>query len=123
LSRAAALADRLGLPLASQLAAYEVRSTGTCVDDAVWHDGLLVADADGVDRPVMWRYVDGTLHIDRHHVAIGLGRGRAWRDGVWAQRHRRTEALIDPAAGMMREDEDDLDETAHGDVLWDNTEG
>lgn len=111
LSRAAALADRLDLPLASQLAGYDVQSTGEVVDDAVVHDGLLVDDADGVGRGVMWRYADSTLHVDRRHLAVGLGRGRSWRDGAWSQRHRRTEALIDAAAGKMREDEDDLDET------------
>jgi hypothetical protein len=122
LSQAAALAERLGLQLASELASYKVRSAGVESDDAVLHDRLVVADADGADQEVMWRYVDATLHVDRRHVAIGLGRGRAWRDGVWAERHRRTEALIDPAAGRMREDEDDLDEIPHGELPWDETE-
>jgi hypothetical protein len=82
------------------------------------HDRLIVADADGADREVMWRADGATLHVDRRHLAIGLGRGRAWRDGAWSERHRRTEALIDPAAGRMREDEDDFDEIPHGDMPW-----
>jgi hypothetical protein len=110
LTRAAALAERLRLPLASELAGFAVASTGAVDDDAVVHDTLRVTDADGVERGAVWRYVDGALHVDRRHLAIGLGRGRAWRDGDWSARHRRTEALIDPAAGKMREDEDDLDE-------------
>jgi hypothetical protein len=110
LARAADLAERLDLPVASALSGYEVISHGEMIDDAVVHDRLCVADADGVDCEVAWRYVDGTLHVDGRRRPFGLGRGRAWRDGDWAGRHRRTEALIDPAAGMIRDDEDDLDD-------------
>jgi hypothetical protein len=109
-SRAASLAERLDLPLASELARYQVVSDGKVVDDAVVHDVLRVEDADGVEREVAWRFVDDTLNVDGRRLAVGLGRGRAWRDGAWSQRHRRTEALIDPTVGMMREDEDDLDD-------------
>jgi hypothetical protein len=110
LSYAVALAERVDLPLASELATYEVRSSGQSVDDAIHHDRLLVADADGVQREVAWRYLDDTLHVHRGRLANGLGRGRAWRDGVWSQRHRRTEALLEQTGGRMRDDEDDLDD-------------
>jgi hypothetical protein len=109
-SRADALSERLDLPRASELADYPVVSTGVPQDDAVVHDVLRVTDVDGVERELTWRLVGETLHVDSRRLAIGLGRGRAWRDGVWSQRHRRTEALIDPAAGMLRQDEDDLDD-------------
>lgn len=109
-SLAAALAERLDLPLASELADFEIVSTGSLLDDAVVHDVLRVTDVDGVQREVAWRLVGKTLHVDSRRLGFGLGRGRAWRDGRWSQRHRRTEALIDPSAGMMRDDEDDLDD-------------
>jgi len=109
-ARAAALAESLDLPLASELADFAVVSAGTAVDDVVMHDVLCVSDVDGVEREVAWRLVDDTLHVDARRREIGLGRGRAWRDGLWSQRHRRTEALIDPGGGMIRDDEDDLDD-------------
>ncbi len=108
--RASALADRLHVPLATELAGFAVLSAGTVVDDAVVHDGLHVADVDGVPREVAWRLVDDTLHVNSRQLAFGLGRGRAWRDGQWAQRHRRTEELIEPAVGIPLDDEDDLDD-------------
>jgi hypothetical protein len=108
--RARDLAARLDIPLASAAAEFRVVSTGERVTDATIHDGLQVVDIDGAESHVAWRYVDGMLHVDRSELAFGLGRGRAWRDGEWAQRHRRTEALVDPARGMMRDDEDDLDD-------------
>jgi hypothetical protein len=110
LDLAADLSERLDRPMASSLGDFAVVSRGTERDDVVVHDGLRVCDADGSERDVAWRYVDGTLHVDAGRLAIGLGRGRAWRDGDWSSRHRRTEAFTDPGGGMMREDEDDLDE-------------
>jgi hypothetical protein len=110
LPNAASLAETLDLSLASELADYAVRSEGKVVDDAVIHDVLCVADVDGAEREVAWRLVDGTLHVDGGQLAVGLGRGRAWRDGVWSRRHRRTEVLTNPGAGMMRDSEDDLDD-------------
>jgi hypothetical protein len=109
-SRTAELAERLDLPLASELADFAVVSKGAVRDDAVVHDALRVADVDGVEREVAWRLVNTTLHVDGRRLAFGLGRGRAWRDGGWAQRHRWTEMLIDPAAATLRDDEDDLDD-------------
>jgi hypothetical protein len=109
-SRAEALAGRLDLPLASDLADFEVVSAGVARDDAVVHDVLRVTDMDGVDREVAWRLIGETLHVDSRRLAFGLGRGRAWRDGVWSARHRLTEGLTDPSAGRLREDEDDLDD-------------
>lgn len=108
--RASALAGRLHLPVATELSAFPVLSAGTEVDDAVVHDGLQVADVDGVPREVAWRLAGDTLHVNARQLALGLGRGRAWRDGHWAQRHRRTEELIEPAVGIPLDDEDDLDD-------------
>jgi hypothetical protein len=107
---AAALAERLDLPLASELATFDVTSRGTTVDDAVVHEALRVTDVDGVERATAWRLVGDVLHVDAGHLAFGLGRGRAWRRGRWSQRHRLTEALIDPSAEALRGDEDDLDD-------------
>jgi hypothetical protein len=109
-SRAAALAQRLDLPLASRLSDYPVVSRGEVVDDAVVHEVLRVADVDGVEREVAWRLADDVLHVDARHLAVGLGRGRAWRDGAWSWRHRRTEALAEFTVGAMRDNEDDLDD-------------
>lgn len=103
------LARRLDVRLASELGDYAVVSSGIKLDDAWIHDELLVRDAAGAERHLPWRYINGVLHVDRSHLAVGLGRGRSWRDGEWAQRHRRTEALVDPDRGRMREDEDDFD--------------
>ena len=74
------------------------------------HDELLVRTADGELQRVAWRLVGGALHVDRGHYAVGAGRGRAWRDGAWSQRHRRTEALAGVVGGRMADDEDDLDD-------------
>jgi hypothetical protein len=109
-SRAVALATGLGVPLASNLGGYPVVTTGRVVDDAVVHDILQVADVDGVAREVAWRFVDGTLHVDARRMAYGLGRGRAWRDGEWALRHRRSDEIADLAVAGALEAEDDLDE-------------
>lgn len=103
------LARELDVRLASELAEFAVVSTGIKLDDAWLHDELMVQDVVGAPRHVTWRYWNRALHVDRSHLAVGLGRGRAWRDGDWAERHRRTEALVDPSRGKMRADEDDLD--------------
>jgi hypothetical protein len=109
-SLAADLADRLDLALASELADYAVVSAGEPDGDAVVHDGLRVRDADGQVREVVWRLVDDVLHVDRDSYPVGLGRGRAWRDGQWSQRHRSTEALGHLVGGRIMDDEDDLDD-------------
>jgi hypothetical protein len=105
-----ALADALDLGLASELAGFEVRSAGRRVDDAIVHDSLLVGDAAGRPREVAWRLVGGELHVHAGQLGLGLGRGRAWRDGRWGDRHRLTEEWLLPSLGRMREDERDLDE-------------
>jgi hypothetical protein len=109
-SHAVALAERLDLPVASELADFAVLSVGEVVDDAVVHERLVVHDLDQVECEVAWRLAAGTLHVDASRLAFGLGRGRAWRDGVWSERHRRTEALFDPGAGRIFDDEDDVDD-------------
>jgi hypothetical protein len=103
------LARRLDVALASELGSFAVHSSGSRDGEVVVHDGLLVADANGNDRPVAWRYVEDELHVDAAHRAYGIGRGTAWRDGQWSQRHRRTEALKDPQTDQLRASEDDLD--------------
>jgi hypothetical protein len=107
--QAAALADRLDLPLASELGDFPVTSAGTVDGDSVAHEGLRVADVDGIEQAVAWRFVDDKIHVDAGQRAVGLGRGRAWRDGEWDQRHRLTEALNHPSVGTLTDDEDDLD--------------
>ncbi len=109
-SAAADLAERLDLPLASELSDYPVVSSGTAEDGAVVHDRLLVRDVNGDEQQVAWRLLGEVLHVDRGRFAIGVGRGTAWRDGQWRQRHRRTEALAGLVAGRMSDDEDDLDD-------------
>lgn len=106
---AAALAEQLDVPSAGELSTFEVVSTGRDDGDAVVHDRLMVRDADGTERNVPWRLLDDVLHVDAQRKAYGLGRGRAWREGDWASRHRRTEE----AAGIesdLRAVEDDLDD-------------
>jgi len=93
LSDASRVADALDVELASELAAFEVVSAGRLVDDYVLHSPLLVNDARGVAQPVAWRLVSGELHVDASSLEFGLGRGRAWRDGRWAQRYLGTELL------------------------------
>jgi hypothetical protein len=107
---AAGLADRLGVAIASRVAEFTVVSEGTVEVDATIHQRLVVLDADGHERQVAWRFVDGVLHVDAAQRAVGLGRGRAWRDGEWALRHRRTEEAMraDPVAASAEDDLDDL---------------
>jgi hypothetical protein len=106
---AVALAERLDVALASELATFEVLSTGRSDGDVVVHDGLDVRDADGNRRRVAWRLVGGQLHVDSARREFGIGRGTAWRDGRWHERHRRSEALADPDGSELRAAEDDLD--------------
>jgi hypothetical protein len=108
--QARALAERLDLPVASELADFAVVSTGRPEDGVILHDVLIVTDADGAAQEVAWRLIGGELHVDARRAAIGIGRGSAWRDRVWSHRHRRTEALLDREGDLVREDEDDLDE-------------
>jgi hypothetical protein len=103
------LADVLDLPVASELGGFPVVSAGTVVDDYVVHDELLVRDLGGTEQPVPWRLWDGVLHVDAGDLAYGLGRGRAWRDGRWADRQRRTEELLRPGDAALFAAEADLD--------------
>lgn len=72
LSRAAALAGTLDLPLASQLAGFPVLSRGTRRGELVVHDPLVVADVDGRPTEVPWRVAGGAARGRRG----GPGRGR-----------------------------------------------
>ncbi len=103
------VADVLDVALASELAAFEVVSTGVARDDYVVHDALMVTDVDGVHRRVPWRLADGVLHVDREALDFGLGRGRAWRAGAWESRHVETELVREPARAHLLRAEEDLD--------------
>jgi hypothetical protein len=109
LGMAAEVAHRLDVALASELATFEVLSAGRRDGGVVVHDQLLVADASGNSTPVPWRLIDGELHVDAGQRGYGIGRGSAWRDGAWGQRHRRTEELAGPGSNALRAAEDDLD--------------
>ncbi len=90
------LSAALGVPLASELARYDVVS----------EQPLRVADAAGRPVAVSWRVTsDGVVHSDGPE---GLGRARAWLDGRWGQRHAYVAALRDPAAARVLALEDDL---------------
>lgn len=99
------VADALDIALAGELARFEVLSVGEERDDHVVHSPLLVADVDGQPCRVSWRFDDGVLHVDKDSYAVGLGRGRSWRDGAWSRRHLETELVRDPdaAAGLLAE--------------------
>lgn len=109
LPEAARLAESFDLPMASELAAYDVVSTGTERDGVVVHDQLLVRDADGAPARVAWRLVGGVLHVDAADTAWGRGRGEAWAAGEWSTRHARTEVLAQPQRVEQLADERDLD--------------
>jgi hypothetical protein len=93
LDNASRVADALDVSLATELGRFDVVSTGRSDNDHVVHEPLLVADVDGVATRVAWRWVDGGLHVDAQSLESGLGRGRAWRDGNWAQRYLLSELL------------------------------
>jgi hypothetical protein len=109
LDDAAAVADALDLPLASELADFAIVSEGTSRDDCVVHDRLLVADVEGRPTPVRWRFTDDTLHVDASTLAFGLGRGRAWSSGDWRSRHLLTELFASPDEAGLLAAEADLD--------------
>jgi hypothetical protein len=129
LGSAAALADVLDLPLASELADFAVAGEPTAV--GAWSDlrgaalagdragglpetrvatyeQLVIADADG--RPV---HVDWRATPDADHVVAGsataLGRALAWRAGRWELRAALTEAFAAGADERVLQAEDDLD--------------
>jgi hypothetical protein len=103
------LAEILALPVASEFPAYDVVSTGRDHGDHVVHDPLLVPDIEGEPQHVTWRYLDGVLHVDAQHLAVGLGRGRAWMAGDWHRRHLATALLANPDDEPMLRAEADLD--------------
>ncbi len=111
-ARAAALADLLDLPLASELADGVVAGDGVpaAVPDAVravlpgapttWqeHDELLV-DGHEVD----WWVVGGDVHAA---TSDGLARGLAFAAGAWAARHAVAAVLAEPADVVRLQVED-----------------
>jgi hypothetical protein len=100
--------------MASEIADYRVLSSGRPAGEVIVHDRLEVEGIDGVAHDVAWRLVGDHLHVGADQRAFGIGRGTAWRDGLWHERHRRTEELADPpgaehTAAERRAAEDDLD--------------
>jgi hypothetical protein len=110
---AAALADLLALPLASEVVAGAVTESGEerAVPGAVaqvlpgatatyrHHKRLRV---DGVE--VAWRYVDGVVHATDAGTA-GLARGLAWAAGAWERRHIVETVLREPGRFAALDDE------------------
>jgi hypothetical protein len=109
LSDATRVADALNVPLASELGGFALVSEGHPDKDHVVHDQLMVEDVDGDPQRVAWRFVDGVLHVDAGALEFGLGRGRAWRDGRWAQRYLATELLRGAVPSSLLLAEADLD--------------
>ncbi|MFC4060287.1 sacsin N-terminal ATP-binding-like domain-containing protein [Planomonospora corallina] len=112
---AEALSELLDLPLAGEVAAGEVTSSGevrqvpaavrsllpTAPETYVEHEKLLV---DGV--PATWRFFEGTVHASGME---GLARGLAWASGQWGDRLAVAALLRDPAAVPLLLAEADLD--------------
>jgi len=109
LDAAERVADALDLPLAGELGAFAVVSSGESHGDHVLHSPLLVEDVDGRPTNVAWRLIDDVLHVDAGALALGLGRGRAWRAGDWARRYLETELVRDPDNAALLLAEADLD--------------
>ncbi len=109
LADATRVADVLNVALASELGGFALVSEGRADDDHFVHDQLLVEDVDGDAKQVAWRFVDGELHVDAATLEFGLGRGRAWRDGQWAQRYLESELLRGSAPSSLLLAEADLD--------------
>ncbi|WP_084965704.1 sacsin N-terminal ATP-binding-like domain-containing protein [Thermoactinospora rubra] len=111
---AEALSELLELPLAGEVAAGEVTSSGevrrvppqvrslvpTAPETYVYHDKLVV---DGVE--CTWRFYDGTVHCSN---VEGLARGLAWAAGQWGDRLAVAALLRDPAAVPLLLAEADL---------------
>lgn len=112
---AEALSELLDLPLAGEVVAGEVTSSGTvrqvpaavrsllptAPSTYVEHDELLV---DGV--PASWRFFEGAVHCSG---VDGLARGLAWAAGHWADRLAVAALLRDPDAVPLLLAEADLD--------------
>jgi hypothetical protein len=109
LGDAARVADALNVALASELGGFALVSEGRPDSDYVMHDRLMVEDVNGDAQRVAWRFVDGELHVDAGALEFGLGRGRAWRDGRWAQRYLATELLRGVVPSSLLLAEADLD--------------
>lgn len=111
---AESLSELIDLPLAGELVAGEVTSSGelrqvpvevrsllpTAPDSYVEHEKLLV---DGV--ACTWRFFDGAVHCTG---VDGLARGLAWATGQWNDRLAVAALLRDPAAVPLLLAEADL---------------
>ena len=123
-SAAESVARLLDVPLAGELAGYDVVSQGVvrpvpgvvaevlgaaAPSEYREHDPLEVLDAAGSRVQPTWRYLDDTVHVDRAAGAAALGRALAWAAGQWPQRHAVVAVLADPALGPLLAAEADLD--------------
>jgi hypothetical protein len=105
---APALAERLRVPLASEVAGGRVLTEGErgpvppavrallpdgCPAEYEEHEELLVVGVDGGEAAVDWRWDGGELHAA---TPEGLAAGLAWASGQWIRRFEVLAALTDP---------------------------
>ncbi len=113
LPSAGPVADLLDVPLAGELTAYDVVSSGversTPRGAYVEHERLLVTDAAGRPTPVAWRVVGDTAHVDAAAGPEGIARALAWREGRWADRWLLAALLRAPLDETALLAEHDLD--------------
>ena len=122
----------LDLPLASEIASYQVLSRSAAVDQAFrapliaalrtvtdkpfptvrLHRGLTVRDADGRDTPAAWRVQRGDRPVVDLDAGAGPGvraRALAWAVDRWRDRSRLEAVLLDPSRAERLSLEADLD--------------
>nr|WP_152617882.1 molecular chaperone Hsp90 [Phaeacidiphilus oryzae] len=105
---AGALAERLRVPLASEVAGGRVLTEGdrrpvppavrallpeNCPGEYEEHEELLVVGVDGGEAPVDWRWDGEELHAA---TPEGLAAGLAWASGQWVRRFELLTAIGDP---------------------------
>jgi hypothetical protein len=131
-AEAAAIARLLDLPLASEIAEYQVLSApvpaaeafraplasalATITDQRLpvlrLHDGLTVRDADGRETAALWRVQRDerpVIDLDTAARADVQARALAWAVDLWAQRSRLEALLLDPSRAGRLSLEADLD--------------
>lgn len=131
-AEAAAIATLLDLPLASEIAEYQVVSAATPAAEAFrtplaaalttvtdrrlpmlrLHHGLTVRDADGRESAAAWRVRRGERPVIDLEAAAGAdvrARALAWALDLWAERSRLEAVLLDPSRAERLLLEADLD--------------
>jgi hypothetical protein len=131
-AEAAAMATLLDLPLASEIAEYQVVSAASPAAEAFrtplvaalstitdqrlptmrLHDGLTVRDADGRETAAGWRVRRGerpVIDLDRAAGPDVQARALAWALDLWSERSRLEAVLLDPARAERLSLEADLD--------------